>query len=443
MGGDAADWQDQLPIDFPVPIERANAEPDWRRLSVEVGKAFRPTTPVSELDVFAGREPQITRICDVIMQPGQHAILFGERGVGKTSLANVLSAWLEVTGKEGAGSIVSPRVNCDGDDTFDSVWRKVFGKIHLSRELRPIGFNAEPDEEKFSATALLGSDYQGSHRRHIDPDAVQRVLTRLGRPCLTILIVDEFDQLAPAPRKTFADLVKMLSDYEIPATVVLVGVSETVDGLLRDHESVGRALVQVKMPRMTPKEIYRILITGAKKLGMVFDLPAVRRITAMSGGLPHYAHLLGLHSAREALNKHSLAIRLDHVRSGIKLATDAAQQSVQRAYHEAIRSAQKGNLFADVLLACAMAECDELGYFKAQDVRGPMCDITGKPYDIPNFAQHLSEFSGQKRGQILQVVGEKRRLSYHFRDPLMQPFVLMQGEVSGRLPEGFYSESEE
>ena len=88
-----------------------------------------------------------------------------------------------------------------------------------------------------------------------------------------------------------------------------------------------------------------------------------------------------------------------------------------------------------------MADSDELGRFKAQDVREPICRITGRNYDIPNFAQHLHEFASAKRGSILLSTGEKRRLSYHFRDPLMQPFVIMQGEISHRLPDAFFGDS--
>jgi hypothetical protein len=345
--------------------------------------------------------------------------------------------------EESPGPIVSPRINCDGNDTFDTAWRKVLGKIEMSRTYQPIGINAEPEDEEFTALELLGPDYHPGRENYlkIDPDAVRRVLTKLGRKCMPILIIDEFDQLAPGPRKGFADLIKMLSDHAVPATVVLVGVAASIDGLLKDHESVGRALVQIKMPRMTAKEIRKILTDGMAKLGMTIDGGALRKVSAISQGLPYYAHLLGKHSSREALKRERLNITVEDVDAGIARATEDAQQSVQKAYHEAVRSPQKGNLYADVLLACAMAKCDELGYFKAQDVRGPMCAVTGKDYDIPNFARHLSDFAGE-RGPILHKVGEAWRVTYHFIDPLMQPFVLMQGEVAKRLPAGFYWEED-
>ncbi len=255
------------------------------------------------------------------------------------------------------------------------------------------------------------------------------------------MIVDEFDRLEPKVRRVFADLIKTLSDHVTPATIVLVGVAESVDGLLEDHHSISRALVQVDMPRMNAAEIRKILVNGAAKLGMQFTQTAITRITAISQGLPHYAHLLGLNSVRVATRHQSLEINQSHVTKAIEQAASDAQQSVRKAYLEATTSAQPGNLFADVLLACAIAEGDELGRFMAQDVRGPMCEIRGRSYDIPNFAAHLHEFASEKRGRILVSTGAKRRLSFHFRDPLMQPYVIMQGIISGRLPEHFYGDA--
>ena len=88
-----------------------------------------------------------------------------------------------------------------------------------------------------------------------------------------------------------------------------------------------------------------------------------------------------------------------------------------------------------MLLSCALAPIDDLGYFAAADVREPLRKITGKKYDIPSFAQHLNEFSDRKRGRILRKIGERRLYRYRFSDPLMQPFVIMQGVVDDMIHE--------
>jgi hypothetical protein len=42
---------------------------------------FSPTTPIKKEEVFEGRITQLEKICEAINTEGQHAILFGDRGV--------------------------------------------------------------------------------------------------------------------------------------------------------------------------------------------------------------------------------------------------------------------------------------------------------------------------------------------------------------------------
>jgi hypothetical protein len=90
-------------------------------------------------------------------------------------------------------------------------------------------------------------------------------------------------------------------------------------------------------------------------------------------------------------------------------------------------------LYSQVLLACALAETDEFGYFAANDVCPPMAGIMKRKYDIPSFARHLASFSTVERGSVLKKTGTKRRFRYRFTDPLMQPFVIMKGLADRKI----------
>lgn len=394
-------------------------EQQFMSLALEAGRVFTPTSPIDERSLFSGRSEQVRLIVDVVNQKGQHAILYGERGVGKTSLANVLSSFLT------SANVMAPRVNCDILDTFETVWRKVFEQIQLTRTTPGMGFQTPDSVTTFKSSEFLGSE--------VTPDAVRRALTILAQRTLPIVVIDEFDTLADGPRRAFADTIKTLSDHAVRATVVLVGVADSVEQLIAEHQSVERALVQVRMPRMSPDEINAILEKGLARLKMTIDGAAKRRIAKLSQGLPHYAHLLGLHATRVALDRQMMAISTQVVEQAIERAISGAQQSIRGHYEYAIRSPRKDNLFADVLLACALADTNDLGFFAAQDVRQPLRKITGKQYEIPSFAQHLNEFCETKRGPILQKTGSKRLYRYRFLNPLLQPFVIMQGLKGGRI----------
>ena len=58
----------------------------WAKYA-RVAEVFTPGAPIDSLDLFAGRIEQIKDVLTAVVQRGQHLVLYGERGVGKTSLA--------------------------------------------------------------------------------------------------------------------------------------------------------------------------------------------------------------------------------------------------------------------------------------------------------------------------------------------------------------------
>jgi len=394
---------------------------DKESRSLEASKVFTPTAPIDERSLFAGRHTQIRQIVDVVNQKGQHAVLFGERGVGKTSLANILKDILISS----YNNIISPRINCYADDTFDSVIEKAFGEITLMSQRRKIGFSDKTDLNKFNARDLIVGK--------IDPESIRKALVLLSDIFKPIIIFDEFDRLKPNVQNVFADLIKALSDHAVGATIIIVGVADSIDQLISAHQSVERALMQIRMPRMSEDEVQEIFTKGYKHLGLSANDDAMLTATRLAQGLPHYAHLIGLHSSRIAIEKDVNTIDLGTIRESISLALGGAQQSIQSIWHKATMSPRKDNLFATVLLSCALAKTDELGYFAAQDVRGPLNIITNKKYEIPNYSQHLKEFTEEKRGPVLKKIGTKRRYRFRFINPLMQPFVIMRGYNEGKV----------
>jgi Cdc6-like AAA superfamily ATPase len=385
-----------------------------------IASAFRPAAPIDRKDLFAGRTTQMNEIFGVLNQPGQHAVIYGERGVGKTSLATVSAEVLGTT------PMISTRVNCDTGDDFTSVWRKALREIEVVVQTPGFGFTAPARQAPSNALRFL----EGSQ---VSPDDVRRALQLLAQYAPVAIFVDEFDRLpANGVQRLFADLIKTLSDQLVRATVVLVGVADNVSDLIAEHESVERALVQIRMPRMSLGELEEIVRRGMAAAEIAVDDEAVARITRLSQGLPHYTHLLAQLAARAALDDTTMEVTSTHVDHSIRLAIDRAQQSIMESYHRAIFST-RSTLYPQVILACALAEGDDFGFFAAADVREPLSKIMGRPYDIPAFAQHLNELSDQVRGSVLQKKGTSRRFRYRFVNPLLQPYVVMKGLSEGLI----------
>ncbi|MXX86479.1 MAG: AAA family ATPase [Acidobacteria bacterium] len=396
-------------------------ETNWESLFWQVSQVFTPAVPVSEQELFAGRAGQIEKAIDAINQIGQHAVVYGERGVGKTSLANFLSSRLVTHSGERA---IAPRVNCDATDSFSSLWKKVLTKISVTETSQGPGFGGVAQQKKRTGADVFKAD------QYSTPDAVRDLLVRVGKGRVLLVIFDEFDRLTDQPtRRALADTIKGLSDYAVPATITVVGVADTVRELIAEHESIDRSLIQIPMPRMESKELDELLDKGTAKLGMMLEAKARRTIVRLSQGLPPYTHRLALHATRSALRGRRRTITEADTKLAIRDAVENAQQSLRDNYREAVSSPQAGNLFGQVLLACAKAKTDNFGYFAAADVRSPMSRIMGKPYEIPSFARHLNSFCLPERGCVLRKEGEKHRYRYRFTNPLMQPFVIMKGIV--------------
>lgn len=401
-------------------------------IAILAGQVFQPRTPISTRELFAGRWEQMTAVADAVGQTGLHVVIYGERGVGKTSLANVIRPVLHVfdsppgSAQHGSseGRLVV-KVNANAKDTFGLIWRRALDEISIAQERPVLGFmRAKPESDAVPLRQAWGLP------EVMQIDDVRRVLGVLRD---SVFIFDEFDRTRPDAASEFTDLIKALSDFQMPVTIVLVGVADTIDGLVRQHASIGRALVQIHMPRMRLGELSDILGKAEEKLSVRFESRAKNRIVRMSLGLPHYTHLVGLAAVRKACQRQSRDIRVEDVNGAMEEASRQAEQSLISEYATATRSAHREALYTHVLLACAIAastKTDDLGYFQASSVVEPLEAVLKKRVEISVFNRHLAEFCGTKRVAVLQRTGQERAFRYRFRNPLLPPYVILKGLAS-------------
>ena len=63
---------------------------DWGLARANTNSLFNPSRPINEQRHFAGRISEVQDLLDIVFEGGAHAIIYGERGVGKSSLANTI-----------------------------------------------------------------------------------------------------------------------------------------------------------------------------------------------------------------------------------------------------------------------------------------------------------------------------------------------------------------
>ena len=146
------------------------ATTDWHALRAEILETFTPGPPINEVALFSGRKGVIQRLQDTAVEKARHAIIYGERGVGKTSLANIFHKQLNTRTR----TVEEIYVTADSKDSFDSLWRKVFRRIRWP-----------------GTTLSVDNEFPGP----IEPDHVIIQLSRFSQNLLPVLIIDEYDQL--------------------------------------------------------------------------------------------------------------------------------------------------------------------------------------------------------------------------------------------------------
>lgn len=392
----------------------ARKREDWEALRFEAGQIFTPSTPIAEAELFSGRTKEIRQLVEAIAERGRHAIVYGERGVGKTSLSQVVPFMLPRKVQR-----VQPiRKAADPSDNFASIWRKIFREIEIS------------DRQK---TAMVADQYAN---RDITPDDVFRELNNFNQNDVPIIVVDEFNEVADeATSLLMANTIKALSDGGANATIIIVGVADDVNELMAGHDSISRCCEEVLMPRMNRDELMDVIESRVRNLGMEIEANAKWKIINLSKGLPTFVHGLGKYSCYAAIDRRRVTITEGDTDRAIDKLLGSSQQSLKHAYEKAVRSNQPSAKFQQVLTACALAATDESGFFTQTAVRGPLSQMLGRSAQIGHLRPQLHELIEEKRGKVIERIGEERSYRYRFSDPAMQPYVIMAGIKAGILTE--------
>lgn len=389
----------------------------WRQLRFDASRIFTPSTPIGMAELFSGRSEQIQRLIDTVAEPGRHAIIYGEPGVGKTSLAQIIQHVIPA----GSHKLTYVRKAAFSSDTFSSIWMSIFRDIRFTMDL---------------GEGLKSYAVADAYQNGVTPSDVVRELSYFPSEDIPIIVIDEYNLVkAKDQSQQMAETIKAISDEGLNVTIMLVGISDTVENLVEGHGSLSRCAEEVLMPRMSSHEMQVLLESRMSRLRMKIHGDAKWKIINLAKGLPAFAHALGKGATLSAIDTRSLTVVERNVDHSIEEFLRASQNSLKTDYEAAVRSNQEKARFRQILTACAMARTDESGYFTAKQVCDPLARILGREIGIDGFNPNLKELASEKRGNVLQKIGSERVYRYRFSDPAMQPYVVMKGIQDGFLDE--------
>lgn len=306
--------------------------------------AFVTAHPIDEKAHFIGRTEPLSRLISAVSDEQSHALLFGERGRGKTSLLNMFAQMARAAGHIVIAESVTARTN------FSDLFRACLQEIPqlYNRQLNAQALS-EVGNRRFAD--LLPAGEFGA--RELAEILGQITVARI------IIIIDEYDRLAHTPFVgEFAELLKKLSDHKARVHFVLAGVATDLEELIEEHPSVRRVLMPIYLGRMESGDALAMLKRGFGSAQMDCPEEILATILQRAAGSPYMLRLLAAQTGRVALEAGSFKITAEH----LTLASNRVRESFAYSFRDQIEAITTHDPHATQILASAAS-----AYLRAGD----------------------------------------------------------------------------
>lgn len=403
-------------------------------------QAFTPFAPIELPDFFAGRRDIIERVEDELRSPGRQVAIFGERGVGKTSLATLLYFFTPLF--DDARVHI---VRCTTDDDFDSI---------IGQFLSHFGQDMALDTLERSRRGEIGVEGRGfgfrrareerqTFRRLSDARSASTArLLEAFKDAGCLLIIDEYDRVEDtSTHRRFAEVVKAFSDARSNSKIVIVGVAGTLTELVGQHQSLSRSLAQIRLDRMSFKELTEILKRGERRTEVRFSDWVAERIVRLADGFPQYVHLIALYASLEAIrvlldnpDATQITVGDEEYHRGLERAIAASEHSLVEAYETAtVTTRKKSDIYEIILKAMAMTAEPVV---QVRELAEKASEMAGEPVKPGRLSTPLGNLT-KGRGQVLTKV---RDGYYRFTNPMLKAYVrlLLEHRHGTQLALPFY-----
>jgi uncharacterized protein len=381
-----------------------------------------------------GRELCMKQIARAFSSPGRNAFIFGDRGVGKTSLA-VTAATVHNESKKdqfiyvpcgettsfadvmqavaNASSAMAERLKKSKFSGGFSVGVEGIGNLAANYSAAPNNTGAKPQNivDALEVIRLVGSKSKG--RR--------------------IIVIDELDRLKQRDDKVlFSELIKNAATLPDDVRFIFCGIGRDIEEILGAHPSAGRYFEPIKLDRLHHNFLWDIIKPVAAKTGVVIEQETLVRIGIISDGFPHFVHLIG-ECIFWAMSDDPVEVtrcERRHYEAGIKGALEKTESGLRMAYQRATEKTKNKLEYEEALWALAdkaetrrqMSDIYDRSYKRIMQQR------KSKPLEQEVLNQRLLTLRGDNHGNI--VIGHGAGW-YSFSENVLRGYVRLKAESEG------------
>lgn len=399
--------------------------------------AFTPAQVIDDPERFAGRHRELQELAEALDIPGGHIMVYGNRGIGKSSLAQQLMLMAQ-----GHATLIDRLehkpfttldylpiyIQCDDyitnvqdlivrlltTDTGLSDWipykiKQIEGNSSLGGSL---SFEILKLEGKAEAKVIESRPEITTDIMPLFFNALNSIANAGIAKSGILIVIDEFDRVSDR-----SGLASVLKSLDSRVKFALVGVSTNVAELIGEHESVARQFTGgcVKVDPMSPTEISDLFDRAEIVLDNEVTFPPETRsyISSLAKGHPFLVHLLGRSSTISAIRRNSQIVEVSDAKDALsEIAAKGTAPIQEGTYKQAVAHSYTREI---VLKEFSFVDDEEIHttvvYQKIAEKLG-MKD----PAAISVYMGHLTS---ERYGRVLERTKDRY---YRFRDSLFKAY---------------------
>jgi Cdc6-like AAA superfamily ATPase len=418
-----------------------------------VMNAFLPAAGVEDPHRFAGRGSEIEELTNALSTKGSIPLVYGQRGLGKSSLAlqmsRIAQGDVELLSELELEDLALPEeqryitfyVNCtDSTKNLRGLLQMMINAVE-SLKNQKIRDDAQGEYRLIDKSTRRGVSLKFFHLETTKSYVAQvqaldtakfspeELLLRLTETLTDVygqkvlFVVDELDRVSNT--KGLASFLKSYSSEYLK--FMLVGIGTTEGALLRDHASLSRQLVPVGVSTMSKLELESIVDRTEEYLAeggesLTFAPSAKTKLAQIAQGFPWFVHVLGQAALVAAVRDKRLSVERIHIDEIVKtLASGRLARQFNDLYHKAVRDSFPREYVLRLF-----------AHWPAEDIPTSEIYPKAKALGVTAPSNYLGHLTQEQCGHVLAPSPQQSRL-YRFTDGMFKVYVQLRPSIYENL----------